>query len=64
MRLDTPLHILTKLKQDLLLEKLTHTEVILQLLVNWRMIKSKDATLGALYDAIPTDMKQIKGSKK
>lgn len=63
LRLDTPFNIVKQWKQDLRLEKLTYTDVVLELLMRWRMTKSNNATLGALYEAIPIDMKQVKSKE-
>lgn len=64
MCLDISQDSVIKWKQYLLLEKLTHIDVILEMLTQWRMIKSEGATLGALYEAIPNDIQQLKGRKK
>ncbi len=63
MRLDIPPDTWKKWLQDLRLDKLTHINVIHDILTEWRMTKSNQATLGALYKAIPNDIKQFKGIK-
>ncbi len=63
MCLEIPLNFAKKWKYDYNLDKLTEIEIYVDLLTQWRMIKSNDATLGALYKAIPNDKKQLKGCK-